>query len=844
MNKFFYVFRFFGYVGVFFLYIVSVQIGFTDEGKIELHEETLQCRTCEYISEQRERIRMGKKPVEDTRFVPEGFWSKEGSFQLDGGVWQWPNKYVGVNDNRIDSDGDGLRECWYKVDFSGFVNDGLYTQQEVDLFLSIFYECIDVYNQVLQHVGLEFMETTDSNHHVMFQATSDAELGSSIGLSTLFGAWYSDSPICKFRSSYSRFGALRHLLDQGAPNAVYKNPPGSPYVYVFGREDFYNQAERFTYDPISETFLHEIGHLMGLHHPFDSIYDSINGADSDYHIDWLAKTNVTNNPPHARSTVLSGEDFGQTGWSRSFINTFMTYDLLPRYALFPDIPPPTKAFIAHYYGIDNPVNAQVLFDQALAEHNAHSPLAMGGAIESEPNDQSSQANEVQIGQTVLGALSSRDSNDTLMLETYGDSQDWYHIEVHPADVGRFIDVELQFASTEYGNFYYTSNGVSYDGDCLLQAFDASGNLVGNSNTEEFPIMRFEPTLAGEYKILVRNPLNAERKTKKDYLMTIEFMDGNPPTLPTATPIISETPTLTPTPLPQIIPTNTPTRTPSPSPSHSPTPVPAVTPEPTVKRNVFVYDHADADVDLTGRTDFDPLDDVALTIKWDIEQGNATSWDIYVRKGLGGPKFLGRVADPAAKKITWGKDAQYIMPAFNNGPDLNAAYSFRVIRLDDQLTSDDFVDQAGFVGLNLEGGNNVPVTQPAIPNLNPGEIVVYDDLLGGNNLAPVDGIGVDTDSSDWRALQIAWNFGVHSSEVRDYQLLIRKQDEQQFTFIGQTNNGSINYYWWTQDQKFKANSPFDQGPQDGEVYQFQVVMFPFNGSPQSLTSGMIQYNVEE
>ncbi|MEW6234040.1 MAG: hypothetical protein AB1656_01515 [Candidatus Omnitrophota bacterium] len=313
--------------------------------------------------------------------------------------------------------------------------------------------------------------------------------------------------------------------------------------------------------------------------------------------------------------------------------------------------------------------------------------------------------------------------------------------------------------------------------------------------------------------------------------TLPPTDAHTPTnTPTNTPASTPTPAWTFTPTPTA--TFTPTQTPTPT-------TPAATPTAKSISHVFVYDDPAFPVDLTGATDFDDAGAAALTIAWDADKGAATGWDIFVRQGLRGSQFLARVNNADAFLFEWKKDSANLASAFQNGPDYNAAYSFRVVRLDGQVGTEDFFDMSGFVGLNLTGGNNIRLTQPAMPNLRDKEIAVYDDILGGNNLSLS---GEDVDESNWRALQIAWNFNADPSTVQDYRVLIREKGETQFKSLGQTNSGKITYFWWTQDQAFTTTAEFKDGPQPGKTYQFRVVKFAFDGSRDGISSGYVKYAV--
>lgn len=251
-------------------------------------------------------------------------------------------------------------------------------------------------------------------------------------------------------------------------------------------------------------------------------------------------------------------------------------------------------------------------------------------------------------------------------------------------------------------------------------------------------------------------------------------------------------------------------------------------------------------DLTGKVDFDPPDKRSLTVFWNAPQGNARSWHVYGRAGLGGMKFLGRTWQGDTTNFvwlpTWYPGVRYD-GEFVEGPNFNSTYNFRVIRIDDELSPDDFFDMAGPVGFAMEGAPAPSLYRPQMPNLNPGQVSVYDDILGGNDLAPTGGVGHDTDKPQWRAIQIAWNFGVDPSTVNQYHVQV-SVDDGDFEYLGQTGTGEITYFWWTPNNEFKTASKFADGPEGGRDYQFRVILLPFSGPMDSLTSGKLMYSVTE
>jgi hypothetical protein len=258
----------------------------------------------------------------------------------------------------------------------------------------------------------------------------------------------------------------------------------------------------------------------------------------------------------------------------------------------------------------------------------------------------------------------------------------------------------------------------------------------------------------------------------------------------------------------------------------------------------VYDSpGDTSREITGQTDFDPADARSLTIRWNASQASATDWHINIRKGLGGVKYLGHTGDSNATSLDWYRNALGLGQEFRNGPDLNCAYSFRVIRIDSAPGPDDYFGQDGAVGFNVEGGNPVSLARPAMPNLNARQISIYDDILGGSDLAPPGVIGSDTDHSSSCAIQIAWNFGVDPSTVNDYHVEASVNNGG-FEYLGQTGSGNITYFWWTPQNEFKTAPDYANGPQSGNTYQFRVVLLPITGAQQTLTSGKLMYSVTE
>lgn len=512
------------------------------DGRIHDDYQAPTCATCDYFNEQEARLRQGKKPIVNERFVSPDYWSREQQ-AAPADVWQWPEEYRYINDNRTDSDGDGLLECRYTINFVSFASQGGYTQSEINAFVDEFHRCADMWNELLAYVGLELKEVSDGSHHITVESTNDPDIGSSVGLATLFGAWNSDSAICWFRSTYERFIAV-HPFQDDPSEALAVRPPGNPFTAVFSLDAFrgVDGNSTFSRSGLLPTMLHEVGHLMGLRHPFDALNQLENNEPSSYQINWLDWPTVGNPPPSSPSHVIANEDYLQTGWSRGLMNTFMTYDDGDSYTVYLQMPPHIKAFVAHYYGIFDPASAQPLLDQAISEHLQFSPLARGEmALEREGNNSPAEARLFDIGRPILGALSSHNPSSQTRRETLQDQADWYAFNVNSNDVGRTLSASASLASVLRQNFTSTFDGVTYVGDAEIRIIDPSGN-ESVSHEDEFPSDSINVFEAGTYFIGVTGSSSESRPTYKDYVLTVAFEDGLP----------SSDPTLTPTPKPTVV----------------------------------------------------------------------------------------------------------------------------------------------------------------------------------------------------------------------------------------------------------------------------------------------------
>jgi len=394
------------------------------------------------------------------------------------------------------------------------------------------------------------------------------------------------------------------------------------------------------------------------------------------------------------------------------------------------------------------------------------------------------------------------------------------------DVNQIQFIHIDRAGTATENFSSVV-GVPLTDRVVISGFAGSaGGIEGNAVLFKV-IFTIQATALGQYPITPENFLDdiAGARAITGWIEVVE--NGNPIATATVAPPTPPafTPTATQTPIPTFV-----------KPLFSPTPTPFQ------NQSIFIYDNAeDTSGDLTGQTDFDAIDHRNLTIAWNMERGNATDWHIYMRYGLGGMKFLGRTGDGAATRFHWYAGGNFIDDDFINGPDFNSVYLFRVIRIDGLLGPDDFFEASAPVGFNLEGGNPVSPDLPEIPNLTSNRIVIYDDILGGDDLAPMGSTGSDVDPPSSRAIQIAWNFGRDPASVNDYHVLV-SVDGGAFDFLGQTYTGRINYFRWSPQNTFRTNTSYANGPQDGHTYQFMVALLPLSGGRSNLKSGVLTYAV--
>ncbi|MEW6238497.1 MAG: formylglycine-generating enzyme family protein [Candidatus Omnitrophota bacterium] len=285
-----------------------------------------------------------------------------------------------------------------------------------------------------------------------------------------------------------------------------------------------------------------------------------------------------------------------------------------------------------------------------------------------------------------------------------------------------------------------------------------------------------------------------------------------PPYPTFTPTATITPTYT------ITPTFTPTVT------HSPTASPIVLKSMTA---VHVYDEPGATDDLTGKNDFDAPDAVNLTIAWDSDISDVQGWDIYVRQDGLGYQFLTRCVTDA-RSWDWHLNAPNVDPLYQNGPQFNHAYQFRVYPLGIASGPRIILEQSAPVRMIQEGEEPAPMPTIPMPDVPAGRVIAHTNLMTGNIHPPMDWLSPESSVSDGRSILIAWNFGEDSSLIKNYHVRVTVNEMIGHDFLGSTGSGEIRYFEWSPKSQFFISPAYREGPQKGKCYRFRVVGFSTDG----------------
>ncbi|MFB3786701.1 MAG: cadherin-like domain-containing protein [bacterium] len=289
--------------------------------------------------------------------------------------------------------------------------------------------------------------------------------------------------------------------------------------------------------------------------------------------------------------------------------------------------------------------------------------------------------------------------------------------------------------------------------------------------------------------------------------------------PTWTPISTPTPTFT------SIPTSTPTATPTVTPTPSPTPVVITLPENTVE----VFDDLFSTIPLIGLTDFDPLEDRQLVVRWHYA-GNSpiTDWHVYVRKGDGGYFYLGHTDSGDNRRWTW------------VDPDFNTQYQFQVWGLYKNEAGRlhmIVLSQPGPMGYNLEGGKTIQLKNISNPtSLPPGTAKVVDDLFHTRDLSG----GTDTDFPLHRALALKFNPG--AGAFLNTHVYISTNGVN-YTYLGQTGAADLAYFRFDANDTFSLNPSWQNGPQDGLTYWFRVFALKAEGGSVRMETGPVAYSLD-
>ncbi|NPU98723.1 MAG: cadherin-like domain-containing protein [Candidatus Omnitrophica bacterium] len=246
--------------------------------------------------------------------------------------------------------------------------------------------------------------------------------------------------------------------------------------------------------------------------------------------------------------------------------------------------------------------------------------------------------------------------------------------------------------------------------------------------------------------------------------------------------------------------------------------------------VEVYDDEHGTLPLTGRTDFDGLNERKLTIRWEYgEDLPIFDWHVYVRKGSGGYFFLGRAGTGTMRQLNW------------MNPEINAQYQFRIWGLYKNAMGQDqpiVLSQAGPMGYTLENSRAVSLKKISNPDdLPPGQAIVVDDLLHGADLSG----GVDVDPPLEKALALKWNPGA-GKFVNTH--LFASTDGGNYTYLGQTGADDIQYFRFDANGTFPLEGGWKNGPQDQVTYWFRITALREGGGVVTLDTGPVRFAVQE
>lgn len=455
-------------------------------------QENRNCGTCAYMDAQMDRIRKGLDPDYGPGVVPQGFFDsyidavKTAGGSSDGSVaaasgrvssldspWLWPSLVNGsytmntVSASRTDADGDGLRECRYSYNLTGLAAAG-YSASEITDLTAETEKAFAHWNEALAYVGLEFRQVTDGTQHIV---VGTAAYGSgTTGQASLFGAFFEfgSASYLNYSYNYTHFGSHYHYVEEA--NTLYDRPPGNPYTSLlkrYGHLDSDNVGEVERYSTIYGTAIHEIGHLMGLNHTFNSIAAAATNQSTDYSVDWLAHDINVAYSAMPKVTTIDGEDMVAGLWYRGLNNSFMTYDE-PGTALWLGLTPQIKGYVALIYRDakgDGRVKAAELLALAKAERDKYTTFRHSNIKhEAENNNTAGTAQALTIGQSVLGAISNwatttyTDASDQVDTSS-GTDADWYSVSL-TSGTTYYFDMDVGSTGMSTALYVYTPSNTT------------------------------------------------------------------------------------------------------------------------------------------------------------------------------------------------------------------------------------------------------------------------------------------------------------------------------------------------------------------------------------------------
>ena len=387
----------------------------------------------------------------------------------------------------------------YVVDLKGlgYSPAYAYSDEEITRLEDAVARAFDAWNRVLAPLNVKFKRLPKGWPRDMSVITFDYErliperwrFDSVAGAHSfpIFGFFYVPVPVI--------FDSTEKFADLSDEPAVFDRPLAHPYTR-------FTESEAMD---IHSVALHEIGHVLGLAHPSDSILD-----DASYN--FLALESVRIDPHCLRtSDFLCGENVTRRRpMLRSELDSVMKVPIEPGIH-YTEIAPAERAFVAFSLRYLNPEGADEVLAEARRLFVETSPLRFANVFEEyekdpparEDNNTLAHAQPIEPNAIILGSIViSRDGEESAV----GD------VDVYAFDVTEQTVEAVWHFDVDYGGGL---TGPSW-ADVEIQLYDASGQrLAENDDADALDpgsISRVDPFLThqfdapGRYYLQVQSPL--------------------------------------------------------------------------------------------------------------------------------------------------------------------------------------------------------------------------------------------------------------------------------------------------------------------------------------------------